>query len=92
MAWILPDRLRLLCHSFDPWWTKTADPMTRHFLADGTLLGVPAHEPYWMPDAECRCALYPPPGCQARPAFAVCSWILLTALLAHWNDSSDALD
>ncbi len=48
--------LMLLCRSFDPWWTKTADPMTRHFLPDGTLLGVPSHEPYWMPDAECRCA------------------------------------
>ena len=40
--------------SFDPWWTKAADPMTRHFLPDGSLLGVPSHEPYWVPDAECR--------------------------------------
>ena len=44
---------RLRCYSFDPWWTKAADPMTRHFLPDGSLLGVPAHEPYWVPDAEC---------------------------------------
>ena len=31
--------------------------MQRVFHEDGTVLGIPSHEPFWFQDSECRSAL-----------------------------------
>ena len=31
--------------------------MQRVFHEDGTVLGIPSHEPFWFQDSECRSAI-----------------------------------
>ena len=46
--------------SWDPYWTKSGPQMQRVFHEDGTVLGIPSHEPFWFQDSECRSAVsYP---------------------------------
>ena len=40
--------------SWDPFWTKVGPQMQRVFHEDGTVLGMPSHEPFWFQDSECR--------------------------------------
>ena len=41
--------------SWDPYWTKSGPQMQRVFHEDGSVLGMPSHEPFWFQDSECRC-------------------------------------
>ena len=40
--------------SWDPYWTKSGPQMQRVFHEDGTVIGIPSHEPFWFQDSECR--------------------------------------
>ncbi|CAL5219882.1 g1805 [Coccomyxa viridis] len=40
--------------SWDPYWTKSGPQMQRVFHEDGSVLGMPSHEPFWFQDSECR--------------------------------------
>ena len=49
--------------SWDPYWTKSGPQMQRVFRKDGTVIGIPSHEPFWFQDSECRYVLC---GCRSQ--------------------------
>ena len=47
--------------------------MQRVFHEDGTVLGIPSHEPFWFQDSECRFAI--------PNLLALCAPVLSNAML-----------
>lgn len=41
--------------------------MQRVFCEDGTVLGIPSHEPFWFQDSECRYVV----SCDLSPGAAI---------------------